>query len=174
MVDELARRRGAAGWARECDASLAECREPDGRPLVLAKPETYMNRSGYAARCLAERRGLDIADLLVVYDEAALPLGRLRLKPSGGPAGHRGMESVLAELRSGEIARLRLGIAPAAPPEDLVGFVLAPFSPGEAAAVEAMIVRAADACEAWLAAGVEAAMNRFNVPSAGEPAASSS
>ena len=131
-------------------------------PLVLAKPQTYMNRSGFAARCLVERRGLEIAGLLVVYDEVALPLGRVRLKPSGGPAGHRGMESVLGELRTDEVARLRLGIAPEEPPADLVEHVLAPFAADEEEAVEGMVARAADACEAWLAEGAAAAMNRFN------------
>lgn len=131
-------------------------------PLVLAKPQTYMNRSGFAARCLVERRGLETAGLLVVYDEVALPLGRVRLKPSGGPAGHRGMESVLGELRTDEVARVRLGIAPEEPPADLVEYVLAPFAAGDEEAVAALVARAADACEMWLGDGAAAAMNRFN------------
>lgn len=121
-----------------------------------------MNRSGFAARCLVERRELATDDVLVVYDEVALPLGRVRLRPSGGPAGHRGIESVLGELRTGDVCRLRLGIAPEEPPADLVGFVLAPFAADEEEAVAAMVVRAADACEIWLAEGAQAAMNRFN------------
>jgi PTH1 family peptidyl-tRNA hydrolase len=75
------------------------------------------------------------------------------------------MESVLGELRSDEVARLRLGIAPEPPPEDLVEFVLAPFAADEAEAVAKAVVSAADACEAWLAEGVEAAMNRYNAGS---------
>lgn len=166
MVDELARRHGVAVDAFECDALVGEAAggpaAGDGRPWLLAKPQTFMNRSGFAARCLVERRGLSPADLLVVYDEAALPLGRLRVRPGGGPAGHRGIESVIAELRTDEVARARLGIAPEAPPDDLVDFVLAPFAAGEEEAAAAMVGRAADACEVWLAEGVAAAMERFN------------
>ena len=172
MVDELARRHGIAVDTIECNALVGEGAAGAGstggtaRRVVLAKPQTFMNRSGFAARCLVERRDLAPGDLLVVYDEAALPLGRIRLRPSGGPAGHRGIESVLGELRTDEVARLRLGIAPEPPPEqppeDLVGFVLAPFAADETETVERAVAAAADACEAWLAEGVEAAMNRFN------------
>lgn len=165
MVDELARRLGVAVDGRECDALVGEAAGEaagEARPLLLAKPQTYMNRSGFAARCLAERRELAPVDLLVVYDEVALPLGRVRVRPGGGPAGHRGIESVIAELRTDEVARVRLGIAPEEPPADLVGFVLAPFAAGEEEAAAEMVARAADACQAWLAEGVAAAMNRFN------------
>lgn len=133
--------------------------------LLLAWPQTYMNRSGYAARCLAERHGLEVTDLLVVYDEVALPLGRLRMRSRGGPGGHRGMESVIANLKSDRIARLRLGIgAPdgAKPDDDLSDYVLEPFRADEREAAEEMIERAADACLAWWRDGVEPAMNEFN------------
>lgn len=166
VIDELARRHGIAVDAFECNALVGEGAVGEGaaaRRLLLVKPQTYMNRSGFAARCLVERRGLGLGDLLVVYDEVALPLGRIRLRASGGPAGHRGMESVLGELRSDEVARLRLGIAPEPPPRDLVDFVLAPFAAEEAEAAARAVASAADACEAWLAEGAEAAMNRFNV-----------
>jgi PTH1 family peptidyl-tRNA hydrolase len=118
-----------------------------------------MNRSGYAARCLAELHGLAPADLLVVFDDVHLPLGRLRLRRAGSPGGHRGMESVVENLQSDGVPRLRLGVAgEGGGPEggdELVDFVLSPFADAE-------IARAADACEAWLAAGIEAAMNAFN------------
>ena len=157
VVDEMARRRGVRIAGEECAALVGEATE-----LLLAKPQTYMNRSGYAARCLVERHGLVPAGVLVVYDEAALPLGRLRLRPAGSPGGHRGMESVVGELRTDEVPRLRLGIGPEEPPEDLVELVLAPFAPGEREVVDAMVARAADACESWLADGAEATMARFN------------
>lgn len=163
MVEELARRRRSTAGGLECNSLVAEAIGEAGPRLVLARPQTFMNRSGYAARCLVERRGLELDEVLVVYDDVALPLGRVRLKPSGGPGGHRGVESVLGELRSDEIPRLRLGIAPGEPPEDLVEFVLAPFASDEEAEVEEMVARAADACEAWAAEGAEVAMNRFNV-----------
>jgi peptidyl-tRNA hydrolase, PTH1 family len=172
FVEELARRRGtrlldlpADEQARhlECNALVA-----DDDTLGLAAPQTYMNRSGHAARCLTERRGLAPEDFLVVYDEIHLALGTLRLRRSGSPAGHRGMESVLESLGTDRVPRLRLGVggddgSPVG--EDLVEFVLQPFAADELKRAEAMILRAADACEAWAADGVDAAMQRFNGPS---------
>lgn len=124
-----------------------------------------MNRSGWALRCLAERHGLDPASVLVVYDDVALPLGRLRVRARGSAGGHRGMESVLENLRTEEVPRLRLGVGLAegeARSPDLAAWVLAPFLPAERDAVEALLARAAEAAEAWLAEGTEVAMNRFN------------
>ncbi|MGH9361028.1 MAG: aminoacyl-tRNA hydrolase [Thermoanaerobaculia bacterium] len=160
VVEELARRRGARLERLECNALVA----PDPG-LALAQPQTYMNRSGYAARCLVERWGLAPEALLVIYDEVNLPLGRLRLRRAGSPAGHRGMESILESLQTDQVARLRCGVAgPDGPPagEAIVDFVLSPFAPDEREAASAMVVRAADACEVWAAEGVEVAMNRFN------------
>ncbi len=166
----------------ECDARVAECdarvaesaRAGEGREetappprLLLAAPQTYMNRSGHAARCLSERRGLAAEDFLVVYDEIHLPLGTLRLRRRGSPAGHRGMESVLESLGTDRVPGLRLGVGseegrPGG--EGLVAFVLAPFADSQRQRAEAMVLRAADACEAWAEGGVEAAMQRFNGP----------
>jgi PTH1 family peptidyl-tRNA hydrolase len=102
--------------------------------------------------------------VLVVYDEVNLPLGKLRLRRAGSPAGHRGLESVIESLRTAEVPRLRLGVAPEEKPagEDLADFVLAPFAADERETVDGMVRRAADACEAWVSEGVEAAMGRFN------------
>lgn len=162
VVDELARRWGTAVDRLECNA-LAGASGEGG--VLLAKPQTYMNRSGYAARCFVELHGIDPSSVLVIYDEVNLPLGKLRLRRAGSPAGHRGLESVIESLRSSEVPRLRLGVAAGderPPGEDLADFVLSPFEDGEREEAEAMIVRAADACEAWLREGIEAAMNRFN------------
>ncbi|HVT58772.1 MAG TPA: aminoacyl-tRNA hydrolase [Thermoanaerobaculia bacterium] len=162
VVEELARRRGVRVNRLECNSLVGG--DAAGE-VLLAKPQTYMNRSGYAARCLVERHGLEPAALLVVYDEVNLPLGRLRLRRGGSPAGHRGMESVIENLRTEEVPRLRLGIAPEdGPPggEEKVDFVLGPFTAAEREPVEEMVQRAAEACEAWLRDGVEQAMSRFN------------
>lgn len=124
-----------------------------------------MNRSGWSLRCLSERHELEPTSILVIYDEVALPLGRLRARARGSAGGHRGMESVLENLRTEEVPRLRLGIGAeegSEPPPDLAEFVLAPFGAAEGAAIEALVARAADAAEAWLAEGIEAVMNRFN------------
>lgn len=159
VVEELARRRGLALSAFECSSLVAA-----GPGLLLAQPQTYMNRSGYAARCLVERRGFEPDDILVVYDEVQLLLGRLRLRPSGSPGGHRGMESIADGLATDQVPRLRLGIGiePPPPGDALPDFVLSPFATQEREAVAEMIARAADACELWLAEGADAAMRRFN------------
>lgn len=123
-----------------------------------------MNRSGWAVSCLVDRFEVPLESLLVVYDDTTLPLGRVRLRPAGGPAGHRGMESILEELRTVDVPRLRLGVAPEEPPpaEALSDFVLAPFEAEELDEVERLVERAADAVEAWSSLGVEAAMGRVN------------
>jgi PTH1 family peptidyl-tRNA hydrolase len=160
VVEELAGRRGLRLQAGECHCAVGV----DG-DLVLAQPQTYMNRSGYAARCLVERREIEPFRVLVVFDEVHLPLGKLRLRPSGSPGGHRGMESVIENLRTPEVPRLRLGVGPAdaeATGEDLADYVLEPFAASEREAIQDLILRAADACECWLAEGAQAAMNRFN------------
>jgi len=167
VVEELARRWEIPIDGMECNSLVGRFAKTAGEDAVLlVKPQTYMNRSGWAARCFAERHELDPAAVLVIYDEVNLPLGKLRLRRGGSPAGHRGLESVIENLRTAEIPRLRLGVAPEegkpAGGEELVDFVLSPFKPEESEAVEEMIRRAADACEAWLGEGIEAAMGRFN------------
>jgi peptidyl-tRNA hydrolase, PTH1 family len=171
VVEELARRRGARLGEGPCQVRLAV----DGE-ILLAIPETFMNRSGYAARCLVERYQLDPARMLVVFDDIALPLGALRLRTRGGPGGQKGMASVLECLRTEAIARLRLGVAPPGgfePDCDRADFVLSRFAPGEAEAAREQIARAADACEIWLERGPAEAMNRFNAtepaPAAADP-----
>ena len=167
VVAELARRWAVRVDRLECNALVGEASGAAGvdGATLLAMPQTYMNRSGYAARCLLERHNLEPASVLVVYDEVSLPLGRLRLRKSGSPGGHRGLESILENLRTDQIPRLRLGVAgPDGPPsgEELVDFVLSPFAAEEREPLGEMVRRAADACEAWLREGAEVAMNRFN------------
>ena len=160
VVGVLARRRKTALGRLECRSLVGESAE-----VFLAAPQTYMNRSGYAVRCLIERRKVGPEQVLVVYDDVDLPLGRLRLRPRGGPGGHRGMESIVQNLQTEEIPRLRLGVAPEdldLSDSDLVDFVLSKFDADEEESVQELIERAADACEYWLREGNEATMNRFN------------
>ncbi len=159
VLDELTRRWRLGERRLECNALVASSER-----ALLAWPQTYMNRSGYSVRCLVERHGFEPSDILVVYDDVALPLERLRLRRQGGPGGHRGMESVIRNLHTDEIARLRLGILPDQDmdEEELSDFVLAPFVPEELEAVGVMEKRAADACESWLRDGFEVTMNRYN------------
>lgn len=162
VVDELARRLGVAVEREQCNSLVGETES-----VLLAQPQTYMNRSGHALRCLVELREIPPANLLVVYDDVHLPLGRLRLRPEGGPGGHRGIESIVENLQTIKVPRLRLGAGPAADlaqalPADLADLVLSPFSAEEAPVVEAMVAAAADACEVWAREGIAVAMNRFN------------
>lgn len=157
----------AAETALAADTALAGDTAESGpreTQVLLARPQTYMNRSGYAARCLVERHDLAPEAVLVVYDEIDLPLGRLRLRRAGSPAGHRGMESVIENLRTEEVPRLRVGIAPAVRPsaEELAEFLLSPFTAEEREQIDEAVQRAADACEVWRREGLEAAMRRFN------------
>ncbi|MFL6192801.1 MAG: aminoacyl-tRNA hydrolase [Thermoanaerobaculia bacterium] len=165
VVEELARRAGVPLDRTECNALAGRFGSGEGE-VLLVQPQTYMNRSGWAARCLVERHGIDPSAALVIYDEVNLPLGKLRFRRSGSPAGHRGLESILENLRTAEVPRLRLGVAPEAGKpaggEELVEFVLSPFIPEELEPARDMIRRAADACETWLQEGIEAAMGRFN------------
>ncbi len=160
VVTELATRRDLRLDRLECNSLVTEDDE-----ILLAAPQTYMNRSGFAARCLSERRGLAPGRILVVYDDVYLDLGRLRMRSKGGPGGHRGMESVIRNLQTEDIPRLRLGVgSPQASSDgvDLVEFVLTAFGPEELEGVEEVVSRAADACQCWLREGVETTMNRFN------------
>ena len=187
VVEELARRWQARLDRLECNALTARVELPpavaaavpavsdapatapaapaEALAVLLAMPQTYMNRSGFAARCLVELHGLAPAAMLVVYDEVNLPFGRLRLRRSGSPAGHRGIESILENLRTDQVARLRIGIAAPEGPataDELVDYVLSPFTAAEEMALAPVVQRAADACEAWLRDGIDAAMSRFN------------
>ncbi|MYA09600.1 MAG: aminoacyl-tRNA hydrolase [Holophagales bacterium] len=164
VVDELARRLGVRPGEDVCGALWASNDRID-----LATPQTYMNRSGYSARCLSERNGYAPANILVVYDEVHLPLGRLRLRGKGSPGGHRGMESVIENLRTTAVPRLRLGIAPdeaaaaaAGRGEDLPDFVLAPFAADEIETAERMVRLAADCVLSWVDHGVDITMNEYN------------
>jgi PTH1 family peptidyl-tRNA hydrolase len=139
----------------------------DGIRVAVLKPLTFMNRSGeVVARRLA---ALDLtpANLLVCYDELALPLGRLRLRAGGSSAGHNGMESVIEALGTEEFPRLRFGIQPAGRFSDQVRFVLSPFRRAELEQAEEAIDLAADAVWSFCIEGVTRAMNRFNATSLG-------
>ncbi len=164
VVEEMARRRGWVFSREECASLVAAGDRRIGNDRLLVKPQTFMNRSGHALRCFAERLEIEPSAFLVVYDEVHLPLGKLRLRGSGSPAGHRGLESVLESLGSDQVPRLRLGVGVEPMPAGaaLPDFVLAPFAGEEREGVEAMINRAADACEAWLDHGLEWAMSRVN------------
>lgn len=135
-----------------------------GVPTALAKPMTYMNRSGEAARALLQRYSLEPSRLLVIVDDVALPLGRIRVRPSGSDGGHNGLSSIIHLLGTQAFPRVRVGIG-SPPPEKMVEYVLSRFTPQERQAIEEAMQRAADAVEVIIAEGVQTAMNRVNANS---------
>lgn len=135
-----------------------------GRRVILAKPQTFMNRSGQAVGRLARWHKIPPQRILVVYDELDLPLGRLRLRPEGGAGGHKGMRSIIEVLGSQAFPRLRVGIDRPPGQMDPADYVLQPFSPEDREIVALVIDQAAAAIEAWLEEGIVAAMDRFNRP----------
>jgi PTH1 family peptidyl-tRNA hydrolase len=132
-----------------------------GEPVVLAKPLTFMNVSGRAVAPLARQHSLPPEAVVVIYDDADLPLGKIRVRARGSAGGHGGLKSIIASLGSSEFPRVRIGIGRSAG-GDLVEHVLRSFRPDEREAIRHAIERAADAVECILTEGVEVAMNRFN------------
>ena len=134
--------------------------------LLLCKPLTFMNLSGQAVGELARYFKIEVADLLIVVDEVHLPLGKLRARQRGSAGGHNGLKSIVAHLGD-ELARLRVGVGRGADQRNLADHVLSRFEKDEAAEVERMTARAADAAEMFIASGIGAVMNAFN---GGDPA----
>ena len=163
VIDELARRAGAPFESAPAEALLAKWR---ARDTLLVKPLTFMNLSGQAVSELARYFKIDPVDLLVIVDEAQLPLGKLRARARGSAGGHNGLKSIIAHLGD-EFSRLRVGVGRGDGQRDLADHVLAKFEKSEAAEVERMTTRAADAAEMFIASGIEAVMNGFN---GGDPA----
>lgn len=169
VADELARRHHLT-WA------MAPGQVPEtfvakrfGEPAwMLAKPLTYMNRSGEAVAALARYYDIAASDLLVVVDEVALPFTRLRARARGSAGGHNGLKSIIAGLGSTEFPRLRLGVGRGDARRNLADHVLAKFEKGEAADLEMLISRAADAAEMFAVADIEKVMSTYN-PDPTEP-----
>jgi len=131
--------------------------------VTLAKPQSYMNRSGPVVAALIGDLGLDLSAVIVVHDDLDLEPGRLRIKARGGHGGHNGVLSIIDALESDRFARVKVGIG--RPPDDVEpgNYVLAPVSARERAVLEEAVLQAAKAVECWVGEGLMAAMNRFNV-----------
>ena len=169
VADELARRHQLT-WA------MAPAQVPEtfvakrfGEPSwMVAKPLTYMNRSGEAVAALARYYDIAASDLLIVVDEVALPFTRLRARARGSAGGHNGLKSVIAGLGTTDFPRLRLGVGRGDARRDLADHVLAKFEKGETADLETFIARAAEAAEMFAVAGIGQVMNTYN-PDPTEP-----
>jgi PTH1 family peptidyl-tRNA hydrolase len=161
VVDELAARTGAGRFREEADAWVAPARLA-GMDVLLAKPLTFMNRSGSSVERLLAAYGQEPSDVLAVVDDVALDLGQLRIRERGSHGGHNGLRSLIESLGSEEFPRVRVGIRTGEPPAELADYVLADFPQEDVLVVQEMVGWAADAIETAVADGVPAAMNRFN------------
>jgi PTH1 family peptidyl-tRNA hydrolase len=169
VVDEVVRRHGltwAAGPAQIPESFVVKWF--GAAPALLVKPLTFMNRSGEAVAALTRYYDVPVSDVLVVVDEVALPLGRLRARKTGSAGGHNGLKSIVARLGTEDFSRLRIGVGRGDARRNLADHVLAQFESGERAELDRVITLAADAVEMFAAAGIDPVMNAYN-PDAAAP-----
>ena len=163
VADEIGRRHGLS-------FALAPSQVPETfvakrfgeTPVLVAKPLTFMNRSGEAVAALAHYYDISAEDLLVVVDDIDLPFGRLRARPHGSAGTHNGLRSVVERLGTTKFSRLRLGVGRGDTRRDLADHVLSKFERSEADALDEFITRAADAAEMFAVAGIGTVMNVYN------------
>ncbi|HEY1242166.1 MAG TPA: aminoacyl-tRNA hydrolase [Bryobacteraceae bacterium] len=161
VVDRLAERHSIRVTRKDSKA-LVGTGEIDGHPVMLAKPQTYMNLSGTSLQPLMEKHAIEVDRLIVVYDELDLGWLALKIKPKGSAAGHNGMKSVIGSLKTQDIVRVRLGIHPGRPLDSGKGFLLSPMKRSQAKELDDFVGYGADAVRSIIAEGVEKAMTRFN------------
>ncbi len=161
VLDRLAARLGTS-FSRVQSHALVAKGEYQERRLVLAKPQTYMNLSGQAVESLRRFYKTPLEQLLVVYDDVDLPLGTLRLRPDGGSAGQKGMNSIIERLGTQALPRLRVGIGRPPGRMEAAAYVLQDFSRQEAEVVPHILERASEAILVFVTRGLEAAMNLYN------------
>lgn len=159
---------GFPRFRREGAVRLSQGRSGE-ETVWLLEPLTYMNRSGSAVARLLGLEDFEVdRDLLVVVDDAALPLGRLRMRGEGSAGGHNGLRSIEAALRRRDYARLRIGVGGAPPGVDLADWVLAPFEPQEADIVRSRLPDVVAGIRTWIDEGLEPAIQRVNATREGE------
>jgi PTH1 family peptidyl-tRNA hydrolase len=169
LIDRLHARAGGRRFRSESSAKVAEV-ELAGQRVLLVKPLTYMNLSGDAVRPLLDRYGAGKpAELLVASDDVALPFGMIRVRARGSAGGQKGLKSIIERLGTQEFTRVRLGVKPDHPLDDLSRFVLSPIRNRDREQLEEALERAVDAVTVTLSEGVERAMARFNERVKGDP-----
>lgn len=161
LIDRLAIRLAARGMRLQSDA-LVTTASHEGRKILLAKPQTYMNLSGRSVQGLAHFYRSPLEHILVAHDDLDLPLGTLRLRPGGGPGGQKGVASTIEMLGTKEFSRLRIGIGRPPGRMNPAAFVLQEFARDEMESVSEVLDRAAHAALAFVIDGIHSAMNRFN------------
>ena len=160
-VDRLAERHGIRVTRKDSRALIGPG-EIEGQPVMLAKPQTFMNLSGTSLKPLMEKHSIDLAQLIVVYDELDLGWGALKIKMKGSAAGHNGMKSVIGSLGTSEIVRVRLGVHPGHPLNSGTEYLLAPIKRSQRTELDDFVGYAADAVRTIIAEGVEKAMTKYN------------
>lgn len=163
MLVDLLAKRWQTDWSLEkkFQARIAKS-DRDGQRRILCQPQTFMNASGETVGAMVRFYQLPLTGLMVVTDDADLPLGQIRLRPGGSSGGHHGLESVEQHLGSREYPRLRIGIGRQDGRREITGHVLGRLSAAEKMVMEKVLVRAADQVECWLAHGLQKAMSQFN------------
>lgn len=153
---------GQPALARDSWVWVVEGELKDFGRLLIAKPQTYMNASGLAVERLITQHGVSPGEVVVVYDDLAIPLGRIRIRERGSAAGHNGLESILERLGTEDIPRLRFGIGPVGTIGDAAEFVLSRFEPGELPLVRDGIAVSVQALKTLLCEGISKAMSLYN------------
>lgn len=168
-INHLARLHSISMKQHQCRCQVGTG-EIAGVEVLLAKPKTFVNLSGEAVGQLMRKYKIPVNNLIVIYDDLDLPLGKLRLRPGGSAGGHKGINSIISALGSDDFCRIKVGIGrptkeygTAITDEDvIVGYVLSDFTPQEEAVIKPVIARAAEAVHYVLTEGITAAMNEFN------------
>lgn len=162
IADVLVERwRVADQWREKFEALLIKTAVGD-EPVILTKPLTFMNLSGQAVTAVAGFYKIEPADVFIVTDDLALPLGKLRARREGGAGGHNGLKSIIQHLGTQAFPRMRVGVGRGANGRDLSDHVLGRFDAAERDTVSAAVLRAADATEMFISEGIERVMNAFN------------
>jgi PTH1 family peptidyl-tRNA hydrolase len=161
VVDRLAERLNLSFTRTQSKALITDGRY-QGQRIYLAKPQTFMNTSGQAVAALLKFYKIPIKNLLIAYDDVDLPFETIRMKPSGGSAGHKGMKNIIQQLGSQEFPRLRLGVGRSFGSKQAADYVLKPFSKAESEFLASYIDRAAEATLAYIIEGIGRAMTEYN------------
>jgi PTH1 family peptidyl-tRNA hydrolase len=164
VLDHLLKRLGLA-FSRSQQNALLTDGKIDKQKVFFAKPQTFMNTVGKAIAPLSRYYRIPLEHLLIVFDDLDLPLGTLRIRPQGGSGGHKGMQSILGQMNTENIPRMRIGIGRPPGQMDPADFVLQAFSKDEMEIIGITLERAADAIEVYISDGIEASMTRFNTNS---------
>jgi PTH1 family peptidyl-tRNA hydrolase len=161
LVDRLCVRLNVRGMKVQSKAIVLSTNY-EGRKLIFAKPQTYMNLSGQSVQGLLRFYKIPLENLLLAHDDLDLPFGVIRLRPGGGPGGQKGVGSTIQQLGTQDFPRLRLGIGRPPGRMDSADYVLQDFPNAELTALSEILDRAADAALTWVTEGLDAAMNKFN------------